>query len=159
MSPWPPKMATRQILRGVWEGLTLPCLHGWQGHPSLLHHPRAPKNQTKYPLQPIALKLRLLDLKLLNLQLLDLQLMEFQLLDLQLMDFVPYKSANTCRPSKIGTVTGEGQASTNPATAPSMPRVSEQEFKCKHCEHSFYNNKSLKIHNGKTSKSLISPRK
>ena len=78
-----------RILRGVWEGFSLPHLHGWQGHPSLLHHPRAPKNPTQYPLQPLALKLRLLDLKLLNLQLLDLHLLDFQLLDLQLMDLVP----------------------------------------------------------------------
>ena len=91
---------------GVWEGFSLPHLHGWQGHPSLLHHPRAPKNPTQYPLQPLALKLRLLDLKLLNLQLLDLHLLDFQLLDLQLMGLVPYGSANAGRPSKRGTVTG-----------------------------------------------------
>ena len=61
---------------------------------------------TQYPLQPLALKLRLLDLKLLNLQLPDLQLLEFQLLYLQLMDPAPYKSTNAGRPSKRGTVTG-----------------------------------------------------
>ena len=107
---------------------------------------------TQYPLQPLALKLRLLDLKLLNLQLLDLQLLDFQLLDLKLIDLVPYGSANADRPSKRGTVSGEGQASNNPATAPSVSRVSEQECKCNRCKHSFYNNKSLKILNGKTSK-------
>ena len=81
-------------------------LQGWQGHPYLFHLPRAPKNPTQYPLQPLALKLRLLDLKLLNLQLLDLQLLDFQLLDLQLMNLVPYGSANAGRLSKRGTVTG-----------------------------------------------------
>ena len=55
MSPWPPKMATRQknINRALgafiacW-GFSLPHLQGWQGHPSLIHHPMA----SKYPSPP-----------------------------------------------------------------------------------------------------------
>ena len=71
----------------------------------------------------------------------------------------PYGSANAGRPRKGWTVTGEGQASTNPQIAPSVTRASEEEFNCNHCEHIFLNNKILKINNGKTLKSLISHRK
>ena len=101
--------------------------------------------QLRKPLEPLALKLWLLDLQLLNLQLLnlhlldpqllagppapcrifsslpdlqllDLQLLDFQLLDLQLMDLVPYGSTKADQPSK--RCTDYGQTSTNPATAP-----------------------------------------
>ena len=86
ISPWHPKMATVQdfvknamneiIGAGVGrEGFYLPHLQGWQGHPSILPHPKA----TKYPLNPLsllALKLRLPDLPLLNLQLLSIHLLD-----------------------------------------------------------------------------------
>ena len=60
MSPWPPKMATGQdFLKkavdkfigagGEREGFAHPHFKGWQGHPSLLHHPRAPKYPLKTP--------------------------------------------------------------------------------------------------------------
>ena len=81
-------------------------------------------------------------------------------MDLQLMDLVPYGSANAGRLSKRGTV--EGQTYTNLAPAPLLPfvpTISEHDFKFNHCEHSFKNHKGLKIHNGKTSKSIIYTRK
>ena len=68
-----------------------------------------------------------------------------------------------CGPGRlIKRGTGLGQTSTNPATAPfmpSVPNISEQNFKCNLCEHSFKNHKGLKIHNWKKSESYISPRK
>ena len=60
MSPWPPKMATGQKIVNkaldafiaCW-GFSLPHFQGWQGHPSLIHHPRAPKYPPpKTPLAP-----------------------------------------------------------------------------------------------------------
>ena len=58
MLPWPLKMATGQDFvkkavdkfigaGGGREGKA--HLQGWQGHPSLLHHPRAPKYPPKTP--------------------------------------------------------------------------------------------------------------
>ena len=88
----------------------------------------------------------------------DLQLLDLKLLDLQLMDLVPYGSAIAGWPSKIEN--GYGQTSTKPAPLlHSVRTISGQDFKCNHCEHSFNNHKGLKMHNGKTSKSLIYPRK
>ena len=54
MLPWPPKMATGQDFGkkavneingagGRREGFSLPHTQGWQGPPSIFHHPRATK--------------------------------------------------------------------------------------------------------------------
>ena len=58
MSPWPLKMATGQDfvkkavdkfigVGGERQGFAHPHLKGWKGHPSLFHHPRAPKYPPK----------------------------------------------------------------------------------------------------------------
>ena len=60
MSPWPPKISTGQDFvkkavdkfigaGGERKGFAHPHLKGWQGPPSLLHHPRAPKYPPKNP--------------------------------------------------------------------------------------------------------------
>ena len=107
MSPWPPKMATGQknvnkaldAFIACW-GFSLPHFQGWQGHPTIIHHPRAPKYtpppKKKKTLQPLALKLWLLDLQLLNLQLLDLHFLDLQPLAGP-VDIGPPTPGRTCR--------------------------------------------------------------
>ena len=95
------------------------------------------------PLQPLALKLQLLDLQLLNLQLMDLHL-----LDLQPLARPPATEPPTARPPALQRRkrgTGYWHTLTNPATEPlpSLLTSLDHNFICNHCENRFKNHKDL----------------
>ena len=71
----------------------------------------------------------------------------------------PAPGPPTLRRRKTGT--GYGHTLSNPATEPSPSLLTslEHNFNCKHCEISFKNQKDLKNHIRKTSKSVIYARK